>query len=227
MTWSPHPEDLIKMIDAACLNPEADETMIRTTCSEAVQFGYAAVFAMSGWLPLIASLLNGSPVKTGAAIGFPFGSYSTVVKTFEVRDAIASGADEIDVMMNIGALKSKNFDQVRRDIESVVNASQGLLTKVILETCLLTDEEKVDACKIAEEAGADYVKTSTGFGAGGATVADVRLLRASINVRMRVKASGGIQSIDQIQELFLAGATRFGVGAAKASRFAREAITTK
>jgi deoxyribose-phosphate aldolase len=215
-------QDLIHLIDTSCLWPETDEALIRQTCKEAVQYGYATVFAMSSWLPLLANLLEGSPVKVGASIGFPLGSHSTAVKVFEVRDAIASGAQEIDIQMNVGALKSQYYDLVKHDIREVVGVSQGRLTKLILETSLLTDEEKKIACELADEAGVDFVKTSSGFTASGATVADVRLMRASVSDRVSVKASGGIKSLDQILELKQAGATRFGIRTSNALRIARE-----
>jgi deoxyribose-phosphate aldolase len=140
-----------------------------------------------------------------------------------VRDAIASGAEEIDMEMNVGALKSQNYNLVKQDIQAVVKASQGRITKVILETCLLTDEEKKIACEIAEEAGIDFVKTSSGFAASGATVEDVRLMRKSVSERISVKAAGGISTLDQVLELTRAGATRFGIGTVKAVKIAKEA----
>jgi len=219
------PQDVIHMIDVSCLKPETDEALVRQTCKDAVQYGYAAVFAMSAWLPLTASLLRGSPVKVGASIGFPLGSHSSLVKVFEVRDAIASGGEELDMQMNVGALKSGNYDLVKRDIQAVVEAGQGRLVKVILETCLLTDDEKRIACEIAESAGVDFVKTSSGFAASGATVADICLMRASVSERVSVKAAGGINSFDQVWELLNAGATRFGIGTAKALIIAQEALT--
>jgi deoxyribose-phosphate aldolase len=202
--------EIIQMLDLSCLRPEADEQAVRRTCAEALEYGYAAVFVMPYWLPLSASMLKGSRVKAGVPLGFPFGSHTTFIKVCEARDAIANGAEELDMMMNVGALKSRNYDLVERDIQAVVEAAQGRIVKVILETCLLTDEEKKSACQIVESAGADFVKTSTGFSTCGATVADVRLLRASVTERVRVKAAGGIDSFEQARELVEAGAVRLG-----------------
>ncbi len=219
-------QTIVGMIDVSCLYPETDVNLVRQTCREAVQFGYAAVFIMPAWTPLVAILLKGSKVKIGVPIGFPLGSHSTPVKVFETREAVANGADEIDMMINIGALKSKHYELVQQDIQSVVEAAEGGLVKAILETCLLTDEEKIIAAQIAETAGVDFVKTSTGFGKGGATVSDVRLLRLSVSERVLVKAAGGINSLDQVQALLQAGAVRFGIGSAKASRIATEVLKT-
>ena len=216
--------DFIQMIDASCLKPESDEALVRQTCLEALKYGYAAVFIMSAWLPLSANLLKGSRVKVGAAIGFPLGSHLTAVKVCEAREAIASGAEEIDIMLNVGALKSRDYSLVERDLQAVVEASQGRLTKVILETCLLSDEEKRIACKIAEDAGANFVKTSTGFGSRGATAADVRLMRDSVSERVRVKAAGGIDTLEQVWELHQSGAVRFGIGTSKAANIAAQIL---
>jgi len=216
--------ELVRMIDVACLKPEYDETLVRQACRDALKYGYAAVFVMPSWIPLVADLLKGSEVKVGAPVGFPLGTHTTLVKVLETRDALANGAQEIDVMLNVAALKSGDLDFVRQDLRSVVEASQGRLTKVILETCLLTDEEKRSACRIAEEAGADFVKTSTGFGLQGATAADVRLMRLAVSARVRVKAAGGIGSLDQVVELYQAGATRFGIGTDKARRISEQIL---
>ena len=210
MAATENPLEIIQMLDVSCLRPEADEQKIRQTCTEALEYGCAAVFVMPYWLPLSASLLKGSTVKAGAPLGFPFGSHTTYIKVCEARDAIASGAEELDMMMNVGALKSRDYKLVKRDIQAVVEASEGRIVKVILETCLLADEEKQTACQIVESAGADFVKTSTGFSTCGATVADVRLLRASVSERVRVKAAGGIDSFEQARELVQAGAVRLG-----------------
>lgn len=215
---------LVGRIDVSCLKPETDEALIRRTCREALKFGYAAVFAMPGWTRLVSSLLEGSQVKAGAPIGFPLGSHTTLAKVFEARDAIANGAQELDMQMNVGALKSGDADRVREDIRAVVEAAQGRLVKVILETCLLSEAEKRTACEIAAEAGADFVKTSSGFAAGGATVEDVRLLHAAAAGRMQVKAAGGIHTLPQALALQEAGATRFGIGAEKACRIVQEAL---
>lgn len=223
---SAHPDliNLIPMIDVACLKPEYDEAFIRQTCQDALQFGYAAVFAMPSWIPLVAGFLRGSPVKAGAPIGFPLGTHTTPVKVFETREAVAGGAAEIDVMLNVAALKSGHLDFVLEDLRRVVEASQGLLTKVILETCLLSEAEKRTACRLAEQAGADFVKTSTGFNTQGATAADLRLMRASVSERVRLKAAGGIASLDQVLELHQAGATRFGIGTLKARQISEQIL---
>jgi deoxyribose-phosphate aldolase len=216
-----NPLDIVHMLDVACLKPDVDQRTIHQICQESQEYGYAAVCVMSSWLSYTASLLKGSRIKVGASLGFPLGSQNTLIKVFEARDAIASGADELDMVMNIGALKSKDYNLVQRDIRAVVEAAEGRIVKVILETCLLSNDEKKVACQIIENAGADFVKTSTGFSFGGATVEDVHLLRSSVSSSVRVKAAGGIDSFQRAYDLVLAGAVRLGTS--KALKIAQEA----
>ena len=160
-----------------------------------------------------ARLLKESDVKVCTVIGFPLGANTSETKAFETKDAIARGAGEVDMVINVGALKSGNTDLVYRDIKAVVDAAQGVLTKVIIETCYLTDEEKKQVCMLAKKAGADYVKTSTGFGTGGANAHDVRLMKEAVGDSMKVKASGGMRSYEDIVPVIEAGADRLGVSA--------------
>jgi deoxyribose-phosphate aldolase len=205
------PWELARLIDHTLLKPEATETQIRTLCAEARQYQFAAVCVNPSWVSLCAELVSGSNVRVCTVIGFPLGATTTIVKVAEARDAIGNGATEIDMVINIGALKSGNDDLVRRDVREVVMAAQGkALLKVILETALLTREEKIKACLLAKQAGADFVKTSTGFGPGGATVEDVALLRETVGKQMGVKASGGIRDRATAESLVKAGATRLG-----------------
>jgi deoxyribose-phosphate aldolase len=211
------PRELARLIDHTLLKPEATEAQIRTLCAEARQYQFAAVCVNPSWVGLCAELVSGSNVRVCTVIGFPLGVTTTVVKVVEARDAIANGATEIDMVINIGALKSGNDDLVRRDVREVVMAAQGkALVKVILETALLTREEKIKACLLAKQAGADFVKTSTGFGPGGATIEDVALLRETVGKQMGVKASGGIRDRVCAAALVTAGATRLGTSASVA-----------
>ncbi len=207
------PSDIAKLIDHTLLKPDATRDQIIKLCEEAKRYGFASCCVNPTWVSTVAECLKGSPVKTCVVIGFPLGANSTVIKAMETRDAIASGADEVDMVINVGALKAGDYDLVRRDIEAVVEAAQGRIVKVIIETALLTDEEKVKACQIAKQAGADYVKTSTGFGPGGATVEDVALMRRTVGKYMGVKASGGIRDFKKATEMIKAGATRIGASA--------------
>ncbi len=212
-----NPRELARLIDHTALKPEATEAQIRTLCAEARQYQFAAVCVNPSWVGLCAELMAGSGVGVCTVIGFPLGATTTVVKVVETRDAIANGATEIDVVINIGALKSGNDGPVRRDLREVVMAAQGrALVKVILETALLTREEKIKACLMAKQAGADFVKTSTGFGPGGATVEDVSLMRETVGPQMGVKASGGIRDRAFAIALVTAGATRLGTSASVA-----------
>ena len=162
------------------------------------------------WVSLSSQLLANTNVKVCTVIGFPLGATTSEVKAFETKNAIANGAQEIDMVINIGALKDKEFEVVRDDIKAVVDAANGTLVKVIIETCLLTDEEKVKACELSVEAGADFVKTSTGFSTGGATSEDVALMRKTVGPELGVKASGGVRSLEDMQKMIEAGATRIG-----------------
>ncbi|MDY0002964.1 MAG: deoxyribose-phosphate aldolase [Polyangia bacterium] len=205
------------MIDHTLLKADATEAEIRKLCAEAREHGFASVCVNPGWVGLSAELLAGSPVKVCTVIGFPLGATTPTAKAVETRDAIANGATEVDMVINVGALKSGNDDLVRRDIAAVVESARGqAITKVILETALLSREEKVKACLLAKMAGADFVKTSTGFSTGGATVEDIALMRETVGPEMGVKASGGIRSAEDAQAMIAAGATRIGASASVA-----------
>jgi len=209
--------DISRMIDHTLLKPDATEDQFHKLCDEAKQFHFASVCINPGWVALCARLLAGSDVKVCTVIGFPLGATTPTAKAMETRDAIANGASEIDMVINVGALKSGDDELVRRDIEGVVNAARGqALVKVILETSLLTKEEIVKACLLAKMAGANFVKTSTGFGGGGATVEDIALMRETVGPEMGVKASGGIKDRQTAEAMVAAGATRIGASASVA-----------
>jgi deoxyribose-phosphate aldolase len=210
------PRDVIGLLEVSLLRPDATETEIRKLCEDARDYKFAVLFAMSSWLPLTKDLLKGSGVRVGASIGFPLGSHSTYVKVAETRDALASGADDIDMVMNIGAFKSGQFDSVERDIHAVVEAAPGHIVKVIIETCLLSNDEKRHACLICKKAGADYVKTSSGFSRGGATIEDIVLMRQTVGIEMGVKAAGGIRTLEEAIRFIEAGADGLGTSAAVA-----------
>ena len=211
------PEEIFSKIDHTLLKPDAARADIVRLCDEAKTYGFATVCVNPYWVRLAADQLSGSGVGVTTVIGFPLGASTTFVKIAEARDAIASGATEIDVVMNIGALKSGDADAVKRDIEGVVQACRGrAVVKVILETGLLTDEEKIQACRICKAAGADYVKTSTGFGPGGATVEDIVLMRRTVGPEMGVKASGGVRDLETARRMIAAGATRIGTSSGAA-----------
>jgi deoxyribose-phosphate aldolase len=207
--------DLAGYIDHTLLKPEATDAQIAQLCYEARKFNFAAVCVNPGKVKLCAQLLKGAPVKIATVVGFPLGATPPEVKAYETQQALDDGAHEIDMVINIGALKSKDYTLVARDIAMVVRTAQtgGAITKVIIEAALLDDEEKVIACKLAQEAGAEYVKTSTGFAAGGATVHDVALMRWAVGPEMGVKAAGGIKSYADAVNLIEAGATRIGASA--------------
>lgn len=208
------PAQLAKLIDHTLLKPEATEAQIRQLCDEAKAHGFRSVCVNPCWVPLCAELLQGSDVKVCTVIGFPLGANRTEIKAVEAEDAIDRGATEVDMVINVGALKAQQYDVVRNDIRAVVDAAAGkALVKVILETCLLTDEEKVKACQLAKAAGADFVKTSTGFSKGGATVDDVALMRKTVGPEMGVKASGGVRDYAATMAMVAAGATRIGASA--------------
>lgn len=201
---------LNKYIDHTLLKPDASQEQIETLIEEAKKYDFASVCVNPTWVNFAAQALKATDVKVCTVIGFPLGANTPELKAFETSDAIQNGANEIDMVINIGALKSRNFDLVERDIRAVVEAAKGTLVKVIIETCLLTDDEKVKACQIAQKAGADFVKTSTGFSTGGATVADVVLMRKTVGPDMGVKASGGARSYEDALAFIKAGATRIG-----------------
>jgi deoxyribose-phosphate aldolase len=204
---------LNKYIDHTLLKPEVNAEMIDALCAEAKEHDFASVCVNPVWVKRAAELLQGTDVKVCTVIGFPLGATTPEVKAFETRNAIANGATEVDMVLNVGALKSGDLDLVKRDIAAVVEAAGSALVKVILETGLLTDEEKVTACKLCVEAGADYVKTSTGFGPGGATVADIALMRKTVGPDIGVKASGGVRDRAAALAMIEAGATRIGASA--------------
>lgn len=209
------PGDIAKYIDHTLLKPEATPTEIERLCQEARQYGFAAVCVNPPFIKMCADLLRGTNVAVAVVVGFPLGAHTTSTKVFEAEQAIVEGASEVDMVINIGALKAKRDNYVREDIRNVVEAAHRLcsIVKVIIEAALLTDEEKVRACKLAKEAGADFVKTSTGFGPGGATAHDVELMRQTVGAEMGVKAAGGIRTLAQVQEMIAAGATRIGASA--------------
>ncbi|WP_010479497.1 deoxyribose-phosphate aldolase [Thermococcus zilligii] len=206
--------DIAKYIDHTNLKPYATSEDIKRLCDEAIQYGFYAVCVNPYRVKLAREYLKEkkADVKVASVIGFPLGATPTEVKVFEAKKALEDGADELDMVINIGALKDRDYDYVRRDIEEVVKVAheKGARVKVIIETCYLTEEEKVRACELAKEAGADFVKTSTGFGTGGATVDDVKLMRRVVGESMGVKASGGIRTYEQALAMIRAGANRIG-----------------
>lgn len=207
---------LATYMDHTLLKPEATAADIDRIVAEARQYGTASVCVNPYWVARVAAGLAGSGVKTCTVIGFPLGATSTASKVAETRDATAHGAQEIDMVINIGELKAGNDDAVRSDISAVANATHGAgaLLKVIIETCLLSDEEKRRACELSVAGGADFVKTSTGFSTGGATTADIALMRETVGPELGVKASGGIRTLEAAEAMIEAGATRLGVSAA-------------
>ncbi|MCJ8006880.1 deoxyribose-phosphate aldolase [Lederbergia wuyishanensis] len=204
-------DNIARYIDHTLLKADATKENITVLCEEAKQYHFASVCVNPTWVQYVSSLLKGSDVKVCTVIGFPLGATTPETKAFETKDAIENGADEIDMVINVGALKDENFGLVERDIAAVCAAAKGkALVKVIIETSLLTDQEKENVCKIAKQAGADFVKTSTGFSTGGATVKDVELMRKTVGPELGVKASGGVRTIDDVQKMIEAGATRIG-----------------
>ena len=199
------------MIDHTLLKQDATKEQIEKICAEAKEYTFASVCVNPTWVKISAELLTGTPVKVCTVIGFPLGASTPETKAFETTDAINNGAGEIDMVLNVGALKSQDLDLVKRDIEAVVNAAKGkAIVKVILETCLLTKEEIKVASQLSKDAGADFVKTSTGFSTGGATFEDVALMREVVGPDLGVKASGGVRSLEDVQKMIEAGATRIG-----------------
>ena len=211
----PQDSGIARLIDHTLLKPDATPDQIAQLCFEARKHGFASVCINPAWVKLCAQLLHGSPVKVCTVIGFPLGATAPEVKAFETRNAIESGATEIDMVINIGALKARDLDLVARDIRGVVDAAHasGAVVKVIIEAVLLTDEEKTVACLLSKEAGADFVKTSTGFASGGATVHDVELMRRVVGPEMGVKAAGGVRTYADAESMIKAGATRIGASA--------------
>lgn len=202
--------NLAKLIDHTILKPIAQRADIERVCAEARKYGFCSVCINPVWVAYAKQLLKGSDVKVCTVIGFPLGANTSAVKAYETKDALNNGADEIDMVINIGALKDKDYDTVLADIQAVRQACQGHTLKVIIETSQLTDDEKVKACEISAQAGAAFVKTSTGFTGGGATAADVALMKKSIPAHMQVKASGGVRTREDFDAMVSAGATRIG-----------------
>jgi deoxyribose-phosphate aldolase len=207
-------ERVASMIDHTILKPAATRDEIEKLCEEARRFRFASVCINPTYVPLCAQMLRMTNVKVCTVVGFPLGANRSEVKAFETERAISDGAQEVDMVINVGALKSNDTDLVERDIRAVVEACRGIVvSKVIIEAALLTDEEKVTACQLAKAAGADFVKTSTGFGPGGATAHDVALMRAVVGAEMGVKAAGGIRDAETAREMIAAGASRIGASA--------------
>ena len=219
--------DWASLIDHTLLKPEASESDIRRLCEEAARFGFASVCVNPAWVKRASEFLRGTSIPVCTVIGFPLGATLPDVKAYEARRAIFNGAREVDMVINVGALKSGDDCAVEDDIRAVVEAGHedGILVKVIIETALLTDEEKVRACLASKNAGADFVKTSTGFAKGGATVEDVSLMRRTVGSALGVKASGGVKGIEDARAMFEAGATR--IGASVGVKIAQEASGLK
>jgi deoxyribose-phosphate aldolase len=207
--------DIAALIDHTLLKPEATRDQVRKLCAEARQYRFASVCINPYWVPTAAAELAGSAVKVCTVVGFPLGATTTRAKMAETEEAVRAGAAEIDMVINVGALRSGDFDAVKTDIQGVVDVSHrgGAIVKTILETALLDDNQKAVACTLAKLAGADFVKTSTGFGPAGATVKDVALMRMTVGPEMGVKAAGGIRTLEDLQKMVEAGATRIGASA--------------
>jgi len=203
---------LAKYIDHTLLKQDAAISQIETLCAEAAKYHFASVCVNATYAAICSKLLKDTGVKVCCVVGFPLGATLSSVKAYEAEQVIADGASEVDMVLNVGAMKSSNFTLVKNDVSAVVKAAHAgnALVKVIIETCLLTDEEKVKACQICKEAGADFVKTSTGFSTAGATIEDVTLMRKTVGPDMGVKAAGGVRSRDDVLAMIKAGATRIG-----------------
>ena len=202
-----------KMIDHTVLKADTPLETVKRICDEAMEYGFASVCINPCHVAYCADYLKDSDVNVCTVIGFPLGANTSAVKAFETKDAIANGADEIYMVMNIGALKDKNYDLVRDDVKAVVEAANGTLVKVILETCLLTEDEIKKACELCVEAKADYVKTSTGFSTRGATIEDVRIMKEAVHGKAKVKAAGGVRTPEDMVKIVAAGADRIGTSA--------------
>ncbi|MFZ5595806.1 MAG: deoxyribose-phosphate aldolase [Bacillota bacterium] len=210
-------KEMAKMIDHTLLKAVGTPDEVTQLCREALEYGFASVCVNPYYVPLAGKLLKGSEVLVCTVIGFPLGATSTAAKAFEAEEAVRAGAKEVDMVVNIGLLKAGRQEEVLKDIRAVVEAATAVdkdaVVKVIIETCYLTDEEKIMACKLSQEAGAHFVKTSTGFGTGGATVEDIALMRKTVGPQMGIKASGGIKNAVQALAMIEAGATRIGASA--------------
>lgn len=203
--------DYAALIDHTILAPQATKENVKQLCKEAMEYGFHSVCVNSSFVYYCAQLLKDSDVRVCTVIGFPLGAMSTAGKVAEAEQAMADGAEELDMVIHVGMVKSGDWEYVKQDISSVTEAAKGrAIVKVILETCLLTEEEKIEACRACRECGADFVKTSTGFSKGGATAEDVALMRRTVGPEMGVKASGGIRSLDDAKAMVEAGATRLG-----------------
>jgi len=202
-----------KYIDHTLLKPEATRTQIDKIIEEAKDFNFKSICINPTHIKYAAQQLKDSEVLVCTVIGFPLGASTTETKMFEVEDAVKNGASELDMVINVGALKDGRYEDVQKDIEGVVGAANGKTVKVIIETCLLTDEEKVKACELSKAAGADFVKTSTGFAGGGATPEDVKLMKETVGDALEVKASGGVRNLEDFNQILEAGATRIGASA--------------
>ncbi|EOD01335.1 deoxyribose-phosphate aldolase [Caldisalinibacter kiritimatiensis] len=210
-------KNIASIIDHTILKPDTTIETVKKVCEEAKEYGFASVCVNPYYVSDVKKLLEGTDVKVTSVIGFPLGCTLKEVKAFEAKKAIEDGADELDMVINIGALKDKKYDVVKEDIKAVVDEAEGkAIVKVIIEACLLTDDEKIMACKLAKEAGADFVKTSTGFSTGGATVEDIRLMRETVGENVGVKASGGVRDIEKAKVMIEAGATRIGASSSVA-----------
>lgn len=197
-------------IDHTALKPEVRKADILKLCEEAAQFGFATVCVNPAWVRTAHTVLRGTTIQVASVIGFPLGTQATLAKSFEAKMALDDGASEFDMVINVGALKDHDYDGIMRDVESVVQVVKPAIVKVIIETCNLTDDEKKVACLLAEHAGAQFVKTSTGFGSAGATIKDVMLMKSVVGVTTQVKASGGIKDANTMLQMIEAGASRIG-----------------
>lgn len=204
--------DFAQLIDHTLIKPDVGYQQIENLCKDALEFGFASVCVQPFHVARCAAALKGSPVRVCSVVGFPQGATLTVVKTYEALQVISRGASEVDMVINVGALKANDLQAAQEDIAAVVEAchSRDVICKVIIETVLLSDPEKMNACRLAQAAGADFVKTSTGFNGGGATIADVQLMRQTVGSKMGVKAAGGIRTLEQAQAMIAAGASRIG-----------------
>lgn len=202
-----------KLIDHTALKANTTRKDIDKLCKEAIEYNFASVCVNSYWVSYCAEMLKGSDVNVCTVIGFPLGANTTASKVFEATDAIKHGAKEIDMVINIGALKDQDYDFIYNDIKAVVDACEGYVVKVIIETCLLTQEEKIQACLAVKKANAAFIKTSTGFSTGGATVEDVKLMKEYVGEHIQVKAAGGVRTFDDMVNVVEAGATRIGTSA--------------
>ena len=206
--------ELFSHVDHTLLKADSTPEQIRALCNEAVRYGTASVCVNGCYVPLAAACLKGTPVQVCTVIGFPLGAMSTAAKVFEAKDAVAAGAGEIDMVINIGRLKAGDTAYVLEEIRAVKEAIGPHVLKVIIETCLLTEEEKITMCRLVTEAGADFIKTSTGFSTGGATFDDVRLFAAHVGPGVRIKAAGGIRTREDMEEFLRLGADRLGTSSA-------------